>query len=385
MNSTTTFQHAPYGYHALPAQFRTVQTPPPRSPPAQANTDSLGALTNQSSSSSFEADESYAEVPPTKHHEQQLTSVFSPHYQQQQHHQQLPSAAPLFCPAPRSTTGINSGSDTMYDQSCMPTPPPPSYTVALTSTGANPASPTANFSPKKSQRPQPLSNAATTAPFAQAPGSGETTPVQHSTFKAHFALEKVGVPYFQFPHGGMLPTPAHWPQHCTIDGSAAYPNTYRAFIGQVRFETTTEQIAWVLEQVTGVTAAFVAYHRNGCFVAHFLTEAECEIATSHHKKILFDLNGVWNLNDARPDQTQALGQVLRHKPNLHKHRLPRGCMVCEPFASTRNTGGIPTFPHHTHNQQQYPPVQHHHQQQQGQNPNNHAAIAPNVHSRDNSW
>ena len=203
--------------------------------------------------------------------------------------------------------------------------------------------------------------------------------------KAHFALEKVGVPYFQFPNGGMLPTPAHWPQHCTIDTNSSHPKTYRAFIGQVRFETTTEQIAWVLEQVTGVTAAFVAYHRNGCFVAHFLTEAECEIATSHHKKILFDLNGVWNLNDARPDQTQALGQVLRHKPNIHKHRLPRGCMVCEPFASTRNTGGIPTFPHHTHNQHQYPPVQHHHHQQQGQYPDNHAAIAPNVHSRDNSW
>jgi len=114
------------------------------------------------------------------------------------------------------------------------------------------------------------------------------------------------------------------------------------FLGQLRFETTASEIRYLLHQLSGVEPLRIEPRGNACWVAQLKCELDNDAVRLLHKKVLFDIPGVWVA------ETTAEVDALRQYTGLQlaqmsrKAHLPRDCLVVEearaPNAPSPNIG-----------------------------------------------
>ncbi|KPI88021.1 hypothetical protein ABL78_2897 [Leptomonas seymouri] len=111
----------------------------------------------------------------------------------------------------------------------------------------------------------------------------------------------------------------------TADGSLPIA----LFIGQVRFETTPAELLWLIHRTCGACASHLESRGAGCYLLYCRSEADLTLVRSLHKRILFDIGGVWLARTA--DEVDALCEhvALDAAVLSKKARLPRDSMVVE--------------------------------------------------------
>ena len=107
-----------------------------------------------------------------------------------------------------------------------------------------------------------------------------------------------------------------------------YP-CYRLFLGQIRFETTTTELQWIIRFVSGVRALKIEPRNSGCFLAYFKNYEDLAHVKALNKRILFDHHGIWFA--AQPSQAEYLQHyVSSNLTNIGRgFRLPKDMMVVE--------------------------------------------------------
>ncbi|KAI5684624.1 hypothetical protein MNV84_04926 [Leishmania braziliensis] len=112
------------------------------------------------------------------------------------------------------------------------------------------------------------------------------------------------------------------------------------FIGQVRFETTPAELLWLVHRTCGACASHLESRGAGCYLLYCKSEADLTLVRSLHKRILFDIGGVWLARTA--DEVDAMCEYIALDAPLlsKKARLPRDSMVVEELkADAVNSGG----------------------------------------------
>ncbi|KAG5475559.1 hypothetical protein LSCM4_04141 [Leishmania orientalis] len=112
------------------------------------------------------------------------------------------------------------------------------------------------------------------------------------------------------------------------------------FIGQVRFETTAAELLWLVHRTCGACASHLESRGAGCYLLYCKSEADLTLVRSLHKRILFDIGGVWLARTA--DEVDAMCEYIALDAPLlsKKARLPRDSMVVEELkADALNSGG----------------------------------------------
>lgn len=101
------------------------------------------------------------------------------------------------------------------------------------------------------------------------------------------------------------------------------------FIGQVRFETTAAELLWLVHRTCGACASHLESRGAGCYLLYCKSEADLTLVRSLHKRILFDVGGVWLARTA--DEVDAMCEYIALDAPLlsKKARLPRDSMVVE--------------------------------------------------------
>ncbi|GET89716.1 hypothetical protein, conserved [Leishmania tarentolae] len=112
------------------------------------------------------------------------------------------------------------------------------------------------------------------------------------------------------------------------------------FIGQVRFETTAEELLWLVHRTCGACASHLESRGAGCYLLYCKSEADLTLVRSLHKRVLFDVGGVWLARTA--DEVDAMCEYIALDAPLlsKKARLPRDSMVVEELKlDAMNSGG----------------------------------------------
>lgn len=101
------------------------------------------------------------------------------------------------------------------------------------------------------------------------------------------------------------------------------------FIGQVRFETTQKELIWLVHRLSGACASHLESRGAGCYLLYCKSEADLQLVRSLHKRVLFDIGGVWFARTA--EEIDALCEyVALEAPLLSRNaHLPRDSMVVE--------------------------------------------------------
>lgn len=116
-------------------------------------------------------------------------------------------------------------------------------------------------------------------------------------------------------------------------------NTFPLFIGQVRFETTPAELIWLFRRASGASAVAVEGRGNGCFILHLKSESERAVVRQLHKRILFDIGGVW-LARSLEEVDYLCEYVAIDGPYLSKNaKLPRDSMVVEDIKTDTGDAG----------------------------------------------
>jgi hypothetical protein len=113
----------------------------------------------------------------------------------------------------------------------------------------------------------------------------------------------------------------------TGNGDSSLP--IALFIGQVRFETTPSELLWLIQRTCGACASHLESRGAGCYLLYCRSEADLTLVRSLHKRILFDIGGVWLARTA--DEVDALCEYVALDAAVlsKKARLPRDSMVVE--------------------------------------------------------
>ena len=111
------------------------------------------------------------------------------------------------------------------------------------------------------------------------------------------------------------------------------------FIGQVRFETTPAELLWLIHRTCGACASHLESRGAGCYLLYCRSEADLTLVRSLHKRILFDIGGVWLARTA--DEVDALCEYVALDAAVlsKKARLPRDSMVVEELKADALNGG----------------------------------------------
>lgn len=111
------------------------------------------------------------------------------------------------------------------------------------------------------------------------------------------------------------------------------------FIGQVRFETTPNELLWLIHRTCGACASHLESRGAGCYLLYCRSEADLTLVRSLHKRILFDIGGVWLGRTA--DEVDALCEYVALDAAVlsKKARLPRDSMVVEELKADALNGG----------------------------------------------
>ncbi|KPA80872.1 hypothetical protein ABB37_04284 [Leptomonas pyrrhocoris] len=123
-------------------------------------------------------------------------------------------------------------------------------------------------------------------------------------------------------------------------GSAESSLPIALFIGQVRFETTSAELLWLIHRTCGACASHLESRGAGCYLLYCRSEADLTLVRSLHKRILFDVGGVWLARTA--DEVDALCEYVALDAAVlsKKSRLPRDSMVVEELkADALNSNG----------------------------------------------
>lgn len=101
------------------------------------------------------------------------------------------------------------------------------------------------------------------------------------------------------------------------------------FIGQVRFETTSAELIWLVQRICGACASHLEGRGAGCYLLYCKSEADLPLVRSLHKRVLFDVGGVWLARTA--EEVDALCEYVALDASLlsRSARLPRDSMVVE--------------------------------------------------------
>eukprot|EP00796_Vickermania_ingenoplastis_P008738 gene8738-6144_t len=121
------------------------------------------------------------------------------------------------------------------------------------------------------------------------------------------------------------------------------------FIGQVRFETSPAELIWLIHRTCGACASHLESRGAGCYLLYLKSQADLVLVRSLHKRILFDIGGVWLARS--PEEVDALCEyVAVEAPALSKKaRLPRDSMVVEELKMEANSFPSSIPYHHFHN------------------------------------
>lgn len=131
------------------------------------------------------------------------------------------------------------------------------------------------------------------------------------------------------------------------------PSTpFSLFIGQVRFETTTAELRWIIRRVANVLPVRADVRGNGCFIVFFRSAEDLDAVRRLHKRLLFDHSGVWYARTTQELEVlfEYATRTLPYVPR--RSHLPRDCMTVE----ATKVFGQPSF-------SAVPPPQRLHQQQ----------------------
>lgn len=118
------------------------------------------------------------------------------------------------------------------------------------------------------------------------------------------------------------------------------PKARCLFIGQLRFETSAEELRFLIERLAGATPLRAEARGPGCFVVYVGSEADEVLVRTLNRRLLFDHNGVWFART--PDATEILlDYVETTLPTLRSSRrralrLPRDCIVVEDSRTKKN-------------------------------------------------
>ncbi|KAG5501418.1 hypothetical protein JKF63_03231 [Porcisia hertigi] len=117
------------------------------------------------------------------------------------------------------------------------------------------------------------------------------------------------------------------------------------FIGQVRFETTAAELLWLVHRTCGACPSHLESRGAGCYLLYCKSEADLTLVRSLHKRVLFDIGGVWLARTANEVDTMC-EYIALDAPLISKRaRLPRDSMVVEELkmdavnSSSRRTHG----------------------------------------------
>ncbi|EAN93235.1 hypothetical protein, conserved [Trypanosoma cruzi] len=105
--------------------------------------------------------------------------------------------------------------------------------------------------------------------------------------------------------------------------------SFPLFVGQVRFETTPAELIWLFRRTSGACAITIEGRGNGCFIVHLQSESERSLVRQLHRRVLFDIGGVWFARSS--EEVDSLCEyVALNGPYLSKQaKLPRDSMVVE--------------------------------------------------------
>ncbi|CAG9576670.1 conserved hypothetical protein [Leishmania major strain Friedlin] len=149
-----------------------------------------------------------------------------------------------------------------------------------------------------------------------------------------------------FPKAGTLGPNANNGNNSSSNGSTGSGGSGESslpialFIGQVRFETTAAELLWLVHRTCGACASHLESRGAGCYLLYCKSEADLTLVRSLHKRILFDIGGVWLARTA--DEVDAMCEYIALDAPLlsKKARLPRDSMVVEELkADAINSGG----------------------------------------------
>lgn len=108
------------------------------------------------------------------------------------------------------------------------------------------------------------------------------------------------------------------------------PSTpFSLFIGQVRFETTTAELRWIIRRVANVLPVRADVRGNGCFIVFFRSAEDLDTVRRLHKRLLFDHSGVWYARTTQEVDVlfEYATRTLPYVPR--RSHLPRDCMTVE--------------------------------------------------------
>lgn len=105
--------------------------------------------------------------------------------------------------------------------------------------------------------------------------------------------------------------------------------THALFIGQVRFETTPAELIWLVQRTTGACASHLESRGAGCYLLYCKSEADLQLVRCLHKRVLFDVGGVWLARTAEEIDALCEHIALDAAVLSRKARLPRDSMVVE--------------------------------------------------------
>ncbi|KAG5475299.1 hypothetical protein LSCM1_03412 [Leishmania martiniquensis] len=147
--------------------------------------------------------------------------------------------------------------------------------------------------------------------------------------------------FIEFP-ASLSATKAGTPAHNAINGTNSSSNgssgsagsgentlPMALFIGQVRFETTSAELLWLVHRTCGACASHLESRGAGCYLLYCKSEADLRLVRSLHKRVLFDIGGVWLARTA--SEVDAMCEYIALDAPLlsKKARLPRDSMVVE--------------------------------------------------------
>ncbi|KEG09692.1 hypothetical protein DQ04_04801040 [Trypanosoma grayi] len=116
--------------------------------------------------------------------------------------------------------------------------------------------------------------------------------------------------------------------------------TYPLFIGQVRFEASLAELMWLFHRTSGACALTIEGRGSGCFILHLRSESERMLVRQLHKRILFDIGGVWFARTSQ-EVDSLCEHVALDGPYLSKQaKLPRDSMVVEDIKVDANDSHI---------------------------------------------
>ncbi|CCW71112.1 unnamed protein product [Phytomonas sp. Hart1] len=106
-------------------------------------------------------------------------------------------------------------------------------------------------------------------------------------------------------------------------------SSYTLFIGQVRFETTPAELLWMIRRVSGAYVCHFESRGAGCYIIHCRSETDLQLIRGIHKRVLFDIGGVWLARTA--EEIDALCEYVSLDAAVlsRKAHLPRDSMVVE--------------------------------------------------------